>query len=59
MLRFDSYEMESLANERARLSAMLEIAEEKKTKLEIEIDELNGILNVIDKTIDSVEVEYE
>lgn len=42
----------------AKLDAKLEIVSEKKAELEEEAAELDGILNVIDKIIDSTEVEY-
>lgn len=58
MFKLDSTDMEYLTTERARLDAQLEIAQEKKTRLENEIEGLDGILNVIDKIIDSTEVEY-
>ena len=51
-------EMELLAMHRAKLDAKLEIVSEKKAELEEEAAELDGILNVIDKIIDSTEVEY-
>lgn len=51
MFKLDSTDMEYLTTERARLDAQLEIAQEKKTRLD-------SILNVIDKIIDSTEVEY-
>lgn len=56
--RMSAEEMELLAMHRARLDAKLEIVSEKKTELEEEAAELDGILNVIDKIIDSTEVEY-
>ena len=56
--RLSTEEMELLAMHRAKLDAKLEIVSEKKTELEEEAAELDGILNVIDKIIDSTEVEY-
>lgn len=56
--RLSAEEMELLAMHRAKLDAKLEIVSEKKTELEEEVAELDGILNVIDKIIDSTEVEY-
>lgn len=56
--RLSAEEMELLATHRAKLDAKLEIVSEKKAKLEEEAAELDGILNVIDKIIDSTEVEY-
>lgn len=56
--RLSAEEMELLAMHRAKLDAKLEIVSEKKTELEEEAAELDGILNVIDKIIDSTEVEY-
>ena len=66
--RLSAEEMELLAMHRAKLDAELEIVSEKKAELEIvsekkaeleeEAAELDGILNVIDKIIDSTEVEY-
>lgn len=56
--RLSAEEMELLAMHRAKLDAKLEIVSEKKAKLEEEAAELDGILNVIDKIIDSTEVEY-
>ena len=56
--RLSAEEMELLAMHRAKLDAKLEIVSEKKTELEEEAAELDGILNVIDKIIDSAEVEY-
>lgn len=56
--RLSAEEMELLAMHRAKLDAKLEIVSEKKTELEEEAAELDGILNVIDKNIDSTEVEY-
>lgn len=56
--RLSAEEMELLAMYRAKLDAKLEIVSEKKTELEEEAAELDGILNVIDKIIDSTEVEY-
>jgi hypothetical protein len=50
--------MELLAMHRAKLDAKLEIVSEKKAELEEAAAELDGILNVIDKIIDSTEVEY-
>lgn len=50
--------MELLATHRAKLDAKLEIVSEKKAELEEEAAELDSILNVIDKIIDSTEVEY-
>lgn len=56
--RLNAEEMELLAMHRAKLDAKLEIVSEKKAELEEEAAELDGILNVIDKIIDSTEVEY-
>lgn len=56
--RLSAEEMELLAMHRAKLDAKLEIVSEKKTELEEEAAELDRILNVIDKIIDSTEVEY-
>lgn len=56
--RLSAEEMELLAMHRAKLDAKLEIVSEKKAELEEEAAELDGILNVIDKNIDSTEVEY-
>ena len=56
--KLSAEEMELLAMHRAKLDAKLEIASEKKAELEEEAAELDGILNVIDKIIDSTEVEY-
>lgn len=56
--RMSAEEMELLAMHRAKLDAKLEIVSEKKAELEEEAAELDGILNVIDKIIDSTEVEY-
>ena len=56
--RLSAEEMELLAMHRAKLDAELEIVSEKKAELEEEAVELDGILNVIDKIIDSTEVEY-
>lgn len=56
--RLSAEEMELLAMHRAKLDAKLEIVSEKKMELEEEAAELDGILNVIDKIIDSTEVEY-
>ncbi len=56
--RLSAEEMELLATHRAKLDAKLEIVSEKKAELEEEAAELDGILNVIDKIIDSTEVEY-
>lgn len=56
--RLTGEEMELLAMHRAKLDAKLEIVSEKKAELEEEAAELGGILNVIDKIIDSTEVEY-
>lgn len=56
--RLSAEEMELLAIHRAKLDAKLEIVSEKKAELEEEAAELDGILNVIDKIIDSTEVEY-
>lgn len=56
--KLSAEEMELLAMHRAKLDAKLEIVSEKKTELEEEAAELDGILNVIDKNIDSTEVEY-
>ena len=56
--RLTGEEMELLAMHRAKLDAELEIVSEKKAKLEEEADRLDRILNVIDKIIDSTEVEY-
>lgn len=56
--RLSAEEMELLAMHRAKLNAKLEIVSEKKAELEEEAAELDGILNVIDKIIDSTEVEY-
>lgn len=56
--KLSAEEMELLAMHRARLDAKLEIVSEKKAELEEEAAELDGILNVIDKIIDSTEVEY-
>lgn len=56
--RLSAEEMELLAMHRAKLDAKLEIVSEKKAKLEEEDAELDSILNVIDKIIDSTEVEY-
>lgn len=50
--------MEHLAMHRAEIDAKLEIVSEKKAELEEEADKLDRILNVIDKIIDSTEVEY-
>lgn len=56
--RLSAEEMELLVMHRAKLDAKLEIVSEKKAELEEEAAELDGILNVIDKIIDSTEVEY-
>lgn len=56
--RLSAEEMELLAMHRAKLDAKFEIVSEKKAELEEEAAELDGILNVIDKIIDSTEVEY-
>lgn len=56
--RLSAEEMELLATHRAKIDAKLEIVSEKKAELEEEAAELDGILNVIDKIIDSTEVEY-
>lgn len=56
--KLSAEEMELLAMHRAELDAKLEIVSEKKAELEEEAAELDGILNVIDKIIDSTEVEY-
>lgn len=56
--RLSAEEAELLAMHRAKLDAKLEIVSEKKAELEEEAAELDGILNVIDKIIDSTEVEY-
>jgi hypothetical protein len=56
--RLSAEEMELLATHRAKLDAKLEIVSEKKAELEEEAAALDGILNVIDKIIDSTEVEY-
>lgn len=56
--RLSAEKMELLAMHRAKLDAKLEIVSEKKAELEEEAAELDGILNVIDKIIDSTEVEY-
>lgn len=56
--RLTGEEMKLLAMHRAKLDAKLEIVSEKKAELEEEAAELDGILNVIDKIIDSTEVEY-
>lgn len=56
--RLSAEEMERLAMHRAKIDAKLEIVSEKKAELEEEAAELDGILNVIDKIIDSTEVEY-
>lgn len=56
--RLSAEEMELLAMHRAKLDAKLEIVSEKKAELEEEAAEFDGILNVIDKIIDSTEVEY-
>lgn len=56
--RLSAEEMELLTMHRAKLDAKLEIVSEKKAELEEEAAELDGILNVIDKIIDSTEVEY-
>jgi hypothetical protein len=56
--KLSAEEMELLAMHRAKLDAKLEIVSEKKAELEEEAAELDSILNVIDKIIDSTEVEY-
>ena len=56
--KLSAEEMELLAMHRAKLDAKLEIVSEKKAELEEEAAELDGILNVIDKIIDSTDVEY-
>lgn len=56
--RLTGEEMELLAMHRAKFDAKLEIVSEKKAELEEAAAELDGILNVIDKIIDSTEVEY-
>lgn len=56
--KLSAEEMELLAMHRAKLDAKLEIVSEKKAELEEEAAELDGVLNVIDKIIDSTEVEY-
>lgn len=56
--RLSAEEIELLAMHRAKLDVKLEIVSEKKAELEEEAAELDGILNVIDKIIDSTEVEY-
>lgn len=56
--KLSAEEMELLETHRAKLDAKLEIVSEKKAELEEEAAELDSILNVIDKIIDSTEVEY-
>lgn len=56
--KLSAEEMELLTMHRAKLNAKLEIVSEKKAELEEEAAELDGILNVIDKIIDSTEVKY-
>lgn len=56
--KLSAEEMELLAMHRAKLDAKFEIVSEKKAELEEEAAELDSILNVIDKIIDSTEVEY-
>lgn len=56
--RLSAEKMELLAMHRAKLDAKLEIVSEKKAELEEEAAELDSVLNVIDKIIDSTEVEY-
>ena len=56
--KLSAEEMELLAMHRAKLDAKLEIVSEKKAELEEEAAELDGILNVINKIIDSTEVKY-
>lgn len=56
--RLSAEEMELLAMHRAELDAKLEIVSKKKAELEEEAAKLDRILNVIDKIIDSTEVEY-
>lgn len=56
--RLSAEEMKLLAMHRAKLDAKLEIVSEKKAELEEEAAELDSVLNVIDKIIDSTEVEY-
>lgn len=56
--RLTGEEMELLTMHRAKLDAKLEIVSVKKAELEEEAAELDGILNVIGKIIDSTEVEY-
>ena len=56
--RLTGEEMELLAMHRAKLDAKLEIVSEKKAELEEEAAELDGILNVIDKIIDSTDEEW-
>ena len=56
--KLSAEEMELLAMHRAELDAKLEIVSEKKAELEEEAAKLDRILNVIDKIIDSTEVEY-
>ena len=56
--KLSAEEMEHLAMHRAELDATLAIVSEKKAELEEEADKLDRILNVIDKIIDSTEVEY-
>lgn len=56
--RLSAEEMELLAMHRVELDAKLEIVSEKKAELEEEAAKLDRILNVIDKIIDSTEVEY-
>ena len=57
-IRDSAEEMELLAMHKAKLDAKLEIVSEKKAELEEEAAELDSVLNVIDKIIDSTEVEY-
>lgn len=56
--KLSAEEMELLAMHRAELDAKLEIVSEKKAELKEEAAKLDRILNVIDKIIDSTEVEY-
>lgn len=56
--KLSAEEMELLAMHRAELDAKLEIVSGKKAELEEEAAKLDRILNVIDKIIDSTEVEY-
>lgn len=58
MLNLSSGEMETFVEQRMKVEARLGLVCERKAELEQEVERLEEALNVFDKIIDGMEVNY-